>query len=334
MAYTNGKSVKAPTNEHVLVTGGAGYIGSSLVPLLLDRGYRVTVFDKFEYGIFPLLPVASDPNLAIIKGDILDRGQLKAALSSSDITAVIHLAAIVGYPACLRDEALAVAVNEVGTRNLVELMSEHQKLVFASTGSCYGAVASGICTESTPISPLTLYGRTKATGEQIVLGRGPKSNAVVLRLATLFGVSHRMRLDLLVNDLTYRSLSERSIDLYEGSFRRTFLHVRDAANAFYFAVHKYETMRGQVFNVGDESMNMSKETAARKIVQSMPADVSCHLNLAGTGEDRDKRDYEVNYEKIKALGFRSTISLEEGIEELVKTLPQMSPWEIKLSKNI
>ena len=323
--YTNGKSLN-PTGEHVLVTGGAGYIGSALVPLLLDRGYHVTVFDKFEYGIFPLLSVASDSNLRIIKGDILNKAQLKAALTD-EITAVVHLAAIVGYPACDRDQELAVQVNEVGTANVVELIQAHQKLVFASTGSCYGAV-DGICTEETNISPLTLYGRTKARAEKIVATK----NAVVLRLATLFGVSHRMRLDLLINDLTHRSLTERNIDLYEGNFRRTFLHVRDAANAFYFAISKYDQMKGQVFNVGDESMNMSKEDAARKIVQMMP--YQCTLNLAGQGEDRDKRDYEVSYEKVKLIGFRSTISLEEGIEELVKTLPQMSQWEIKLSKNI
>lgn len=323
--YTNGKS-HGHNGEHVLVTGGAGYIGSSLVPLLLERGYRVTVFDKFEYGIFPLLSVASDTNLHIIKGDVCNKSQLKAALTD-DITSVVHLAAIVGYPACDRDQALAVQVNEGGTSNVVELLKEHQKLVFASTGSCYGAVED-ICTEESKICPLTLYGSTKARAEEIV---GTRSS-VILRLATLFGLSHRMRLDLLINDLTYRSLTERSIDLYEGSFRRTFLHVRDAANAFYFAIAKYEQMKGQVFNVGDESMNMSKEEAARKIVTQIP--FPCHLNLAGQGEDRDKRDYEVSYEKIKKLGFRSTISLEEGIEELVKTLPQMSQWEIKLSKNV
>lgn len=325
--YTNGKSLHKPTGEHVLVTGGAGYIGSSLVPLLLDRGYRVTVYDKFEYGIFPLLSVASDPNLRIIKGDILNRATLKAALNSGDITAVVHLAAIVGYPACDRDQELAVQVNEVGTANVVELMAEGQKLVFASTGSCYGAV-EGICNEETPISPLTLYGRTKAHAEKIVARR----SSVVLRLATLFGVSHRMRLDLLINDLTHRALGERHLDLYEGSFRRTFLHVRDAANAFYLAIAKYGAMDGQVFNVGDESMNMAKEEAARAIVRSMP--YPCGLNLAGEGEDRDKRDYEVSYEKVRQLGFRSSITMEEGIEELLKTLPQMSDWEIKLSKNV
>ena len=310
----------------MLFTGGVGFIWSSLGPLLLERCYRVTVFDKFEYGIFPLLSVASDPNLYIIKGDILNKTQLKAAITD-DITAVVHLAAIVGYPACDQDQELAVQVNEVGTSNVVELIQDHQKLVFASTGSCYGAV-DGICTEQSNISPLTLYGRTKAHAEQIVSTK----KAVVLRLATLFGVSHRMRLDLLINDLTYRSLTERNIDLYEGNFRRTFLHVRDAANAFYFAISKYDQMKGQVFNVGDESMNISKEGAARKIVQMMPYE--CALNLFGQGEDRDKRDYEVSYEKIKNIGFRSTILLEEGIEELVKTLPQMSQWEIKLSKNI
>ncbi|KAI2807012.1 hypothetical protein BLOT_008974 [Blomia tropicalis] len=322
---TNGKGSKS-IGEKVLITGGAGYIGSSLVPILLERGYEVFVFDKFEYGIFPLLSVASDPNLHIIRGDICDKSQLKAAITD-DIGAVVHLAAIVGYPACDRDQALAVEVNEIGTSNVVDLIQDHQKLIFASTGSCYGAV-DGICTEESKISPLTLYGRTKAHSEKIVASK----KGVVLRLATLFGLSHRMRLDLLINDLTYRSLNERHIDVYEGSFRRTFLHVRDAANAFYLAISKYDQMKGQVFNVGDESMNMSKEYAARKIVQMMP--FQCGLNLSGNGEDRDKRDYEVSYEKIKKLGFRSTITLEEGIEELLKTLPQMSQWEIKLSKNI
>ena len=323
--YSNGKHVPED-GEHVLVTGGAGYIGTSLIPILLERGCKVTVFDKFDFGITPLLSVISDPNLKIIRGDICNRGQLKAALTD-DITAVVHLAAIVGYPACERDQSLAVEVNEVGTQNVVDLMKPHQKLVFASTGSCYGAI-EGVCTENTPICPLTLYGRTKATGEKIVLQR----DAVVLRLATLFGVSHRMRLDLLINDLTHRALNSRYIDLYQGSFRRTFLHVRDAAMSFYLAIQKFDSMKNSIFNVGDDKMNMSKADAARRIVAGVNNDTV--LDLDGEGQDLDKRDYEVDYNKIRQMGFRSSITLEEGIDELIKTLPQMSDWEIKISKNV
>lgn len=323
--YTNGKS-SGPTGEHVLVTGGAGYIGSSLVGVLLERGYRVTIFDRFDFGIFPLLPFVSDPNLKIIKGDVRDKVALKQAIGTNNITAVIHLAAIVGYPACAQAPEEAVAINEQGTANVVEALRPGQKLVFASTGSCYGAI-DALCTEETPICPLTLYGRTKAVAEGLVASAG----GVILRLATLFGVSHRMRLDLLINDLTGRALNEHAISLYEANFRRTFLHVRDAANAFYFALCKYNRMTGQVFNVGDESMNMTKRLAAEKIAQAIG---EVQLDFACEGEDKDKRDYEVSYEKIRKLGFRSTITLEEGIDELIKTLPAMSVWEVKLSKNV
>lgn len=323
--YTNGKSLSA-NGEHVLVTGGAGYIGSALVPILLERGYRVTVFDQFVYGIFPLLPVVSDTNLKIIKGNVCNVQELKAAISD-DITCVVHLAAIVGYPACSQNPELAVQVNEMGTQNVADCIKSHQKIVFASTGSCYGAI-DNICTEETQICPLTLYGKTKAKGEEIVLSR----KGVVLRLATLFGISHRMRLDLLINDLTNTLLTERKVELYEANFRRTFLHVKDAAQAFYFAIANYSKMSGQVYNVGNESMNMTKKMVAEKIIQQMP--FPCELILSNNGEDKDKRDYEVSYSKIKHLGFKSTIMVEEGIEELIKTLPQMSLWELKLSKNI
>lgn len=322
----NGMTLINEENEHILVTGGAGYIGSTLVPLLLDRGFKVTVFDKFIYGISSLLNVISHPNLEIIKGDVCNKEELKYILTDN-ITTVIHLAAIVGYPACEKNPELAIQVNEIGTANVVELIQEHQKLIFSSTGSCYGAI-EGICDEGTPICPLTLYGKTKSKSEELI----KRKNGVSLRLATLFGVSPRIRLDLLINNITEKLLIERHYELYEANFRRTFLHVRDAANAFLFAIINYQQMKGQVFNVGDESMNMTKEKALQKIMEKIP--FPCFYRVSEMGEDKDKRDYEVSYEKIRLLGYHSTVSLEQGIKELIMIIPKMSLFEIKLAKNI
>lgn len=308
--------------KHVLVTGGAGYIGSTLVPLLLQNGLKVTVYDAFKYGVSPLLAVSQDPNLSLVKGDICDHEALAPLVAEAD--AIVHLAAIVGYPACDKDPEEAVRVNVQGTATIANLVT-NQMLIYSSTGSCYGAIPD-VCTEETPISPLTLYGRSKAAGECTVLAK----KGVVLRLATLFGIAPRPRFDLLINELTHRAMNEKELAIYEPNFRRTFLHVRDAANAFLFAIKNYSLMSGSVYNVGDESMNMTKGEAVHRIKKYV---VGTQIHLTADGKDLDQRNYEVSYKKLSKLGFRSSITVDEGILELIKVLPTMSLSEINFYRN-
>ncbi len=299
--------------ENVLVTGGAGYKGTLLIPKLLEKGYQVTLFDNFTWGYKPILHFASNKNLRIIKGDVRDVKKIKEEVYKHDN--ILHLAAIVGYPACSSDPERARSVNIDGTKNICSVVTKDQRLIFASTGSTYGKV-EGICTEETPINPLSLYGETKWEAEKMVLDK----NGVGLRFATVFGISPRLRLDLLINDFVYQAIHNKQIVMFEGYFKRTFLHAIDAVESYLFSIDNYDKMKGEAYNVGDENMNFTKKEIALKI----KAKIDYYLHEADFGEDIDKRDYEVSYEKIKNLGFKANINMNIGIDELIKVLKPLT----------
>jgi nucleoside-diphosphate-sugar epimerase len=312
--------------KKILVTGGAGYIGSTLVPMLLQEGYEVSIIDNLLYEnnhSFFLTPVDGTtllrhPNFKkFVKGDIRNVEQIKEALENQDY--IIHLAAIVGAPACNKNPELAKTTHIDGTRNILNNMTSNQKLIFASTGSNYGKV-DGICYEDTPLNPLTLYGKTKTEAEKMILDSGH----VGYRFATAFGLSPRLRMDLLLNDFSHRMTKNRHLDVYESNAKRTFIHVQDIARALIFAIENYEEMAGQVYNVGDEVMNVTKGGAAELIKAVIKKQLDVNVNLwTEKGDSRfdpDKRDYEVSYAKIQnvASGFNTTISFDEGVDELVE----------------
>lgn len=293
----------------ILVTGGAGYVGSTLVPMLLEQGHKVRVLDLLRFGGHGLLPCCEYRSFELMKGDICDADTMAKALDGVD--AIVHLAAIVGYPACKKEPQVAQSTNVDGTRMLLKHRRPDQKVLYASTGSIYGSVPDYVCNENTPRAPITLYGETKSTAEELVLEAG---NSVAYRFATAFGVSNRMRLDLMPNDFTYQAVKNRNLIVYEGGFKRTFVHVRDMARSFMFALERWDEVKDDVYNVGHETMNFTKEDVARKIMKF----VDYYLHFAEVGTDADQRNYEVSYEKIRKKGFETTIDLERGIEELVR----------------
>jgi nucleoside-diphosphate-sugar epimerase len=298
-------------NKNILITGGAGYIGTTLTPKLLQQGYKVKVFDNLSMGGSGLMSYFSNPNFEFIKADIRDTKALKKAVEGMD--AVIHLAAIVGYPACRKDPKTSREINVTGTQNLVKSLKPKQQLMFASTGSAYGKMIAQYCTETTPLRPLSDYGKQKAQAEKIV---GQHKNSIIYRFATAFGVSPRLRLDLLINDFAYRAVKEKTIIVYEKEFMRTFIDVKDIARAFIHGLENFSKMRNEVYNVGDESMNFSKEGVAKELLKL----TDYYLHFADAGKDIDQRNYIVDYSKIRSTGFRCQVSLKQGLSELIKAM--------------
>ncbi len=295
----------------VLVTGGAGYIGSVLVPVFLQEGHQVTVLDSFMYNQSSLLDVCHNPNLTILRGDVRDEKLLKAAMTGAD--AILPLACLTGAPLCERDPVQAKQVNLEAVQSVLKLRSKEQKVVFPTTNSGYGIGQEGIfCTEETPLRPISTYGRLKVEAEKAVLESG---NGVTLRLATAFGISPRMRLDLLVNDFVYRSVTDGFLILFQAHFKRNYIHVRDITAAFLHVLKNFEKMKGQAYNVGLSDANLSKQELCEEIRKQVP---KLYFTEAAVGEDPDQRNYIVSNEKIEKTGFKPAVSLEKGIAELIK----------------
>ena len=296
---------------NILITGGAGYIGSVLTPMLLEQGHDVTVLDSFLYRQSSLIDCCKYGSFHIVNGDCRNEGTLRELLCGKDF--IFPLAAIVGFPACDKDATAAVSVNSAAIEMLLRLRDPAQKIVFPCTNSGYGlGQGQTYCTEESPIAPISLYGRTKMAAEKAVLEAG---NSVTFRFATLFGASPRMRTDLLVNDFVYRAVFDRSLVVFEGGFKRNFLHVRDAARAILFAMEHFDEMKGNTYNCGLSTANLSKLELCERIRRQLPA---FRYIEAPVGSDPDKRDYIVSNAKIEALGYRPMFSLEDGILELTK----------------
>ena len=302
----------------ILVTGGAGYLGSSMVPALLSLGHKVTVLDSLLFGQAPLLDCCANPGFEFVRGDICDQALLDKLLAQHDV--ILPLAAIVGAPACKLNPSLTKLVNYDAHMHIVRATSTDQLVIFPTTNSGYGiGEKDAYCTEESPLRPISDYGRTKVEVEMAFLDRG---NSITFRLATVFGMSPRMRMDLLVNDFTYRAFRDRFITLFEAHFRRNYIHVRDVAKAFAFGLENYERMKGQPFNVGLSTANLTKHQLCEKIKEHVP---SLYIHEAAVGEDPDKRDYLVSNDKIESLGWRPDHDLDMGIRELLKGYAILKP---------
>jgi nucleoside-diphosphate-sugar epimerase len=299
------------TSLQFLVTGGAGYIGSVLVPELLSLGHRVTVVDNFSFGQASLLDCCRYDGFTPVRGDVRDPALMKPLLAKADV--IVPLACLVGAPICAQRPMEARSINLDAITMLLDASSKDQRFLSPTTNSGYGIGESGIhCTEETPLRPVSLYGTLKVELEKHLLDSG---RAISFRLATAFGVSPRMRMDLLVNDFTYRAVVDRFVILFEAHFKRNYIHVRDVARAFIHGLNHWEAMKAQAYNVGLSDANLSKMELCLEIQKQLPAFTIMESEI---GKDPDQRNYIVSNDKIEATGYQPAVSLQLGIAELIK----------------
>jgi nucleoside-diphosphate-sugar epimerase len=295
----------------IFVTGGAGYIGSILVPELLKAGHQVTVLDNFMYNQSSLLDCCIDKNLTIVRGDTRDKAIVSKLIKDAD--AIFPLACLTGAPLCAKDPLGAQSIIVDAVKMILDLRSRNQIVIYPTTNSGYGVGQKDkFCTEETPLNPVSAYGKLKCDAEKMILDSGA---GITLRLATAFGASPRMRLDLLVNDFVYRAVYDRYVVLFEAHFKRNYIHVRDVAQAFMLGLKNFDKMKNQAYNVGLSDANLSKFELCQEIKKHVK---EFYFVESSIGEDPDKRDYIVSNEKIEKAGFKPRVSLSDGIEELVK----------------
>ncbi len=295
----------------ILMTGGAGYIGSVLTPALLNLGHEVTVLDNFYFRQTTLADCCANPAFQVVRGDCRDESLVKPLVAKADL--ILPLAALVGVPLCNADQIATQTTNFDAVSLLCRLASPSQRMIMPVTNSGYGIGEKGkFCTEETPLRPLSSYGITKVKAEEAVLQR---ENSLSFRLATVFGMSPRMRLDLLVNDFVYRAVHDRAVVIFEGHFKRNYIHIRDVARAFVHAIDRFESMKGRAYNAGLDDANLSKLELCAVIQKHLPKFVFVEAPI---GEDPDKRDYIVSNARLAATGFQPEWSLDRGIVELIK----------------
>ena len=298
--------------QNILVTGGAGYIGNVLIRNLLKKDFKVTVFDNFYYNQFnSILDLVSSKNLNIIENDVRNTKDLLNQVKLNDI--VIPLAGIVGAPACSRNEKLATEVNTVQIKEISKNLSKDQIVILPVTNSGYGIGKEGIyCDEKSPLNPISHYGKTKVEAEKYIVD---KNNFVSMRLATVFGVSGRMRTDLLVNDFVYKAYNEKSLILFESHFKRNYIHIQDISDAIIKILSDFNNFKNEIYNVGINEANLSKKELAYKIKDHLP---DLEITEDEFAKDPDKRNYIVSNDKIYNKGWKPTKTLDDGIEELIK----------------
>jgi len=298
-------------SQNILVTGGAGYLGSTMVPALLEAGHKVTVVDNFMYGQSSLNHVCNHLNFTIERGDIRLEKTMLPLMKKADV--IIPLAAYVGAPLCSKDPVGATTVNHDAIVLMIKNLSKDQQVLMPTTNSAYGTGdENNFCTEESPLRPISQYAIEKVAIEKELMQH---CNTISFRLATVFGMSPRMRIDLLVNDFVYRAVYDRFVVLFEPHFKRNYVHVRDVTNAFIHGINNFDKMKGQIYNVGLSEANVSKMELCIKIKEHIPEFIFPEAPL---GKDPDQRNYVVSNSKIESTGFKTAYSLDAGIVDLIK----------------